>query len=75
MNAGGDCLSVTEMLLLQSGGFDRMGGWHKLEVKSWLCSRYEICGISVCDYNEARISCQKASASNVVKCISHRAKE
>lgn len=75
MNTEGDCLSVTEMLLLQSGVFNNLGGWHKLEVKSWLCSRYERHDISVCDYNEARISCQKVSASNVVKYISHRAKE
>lgn len=70
-------MSVTALLLLQSGVFNNMGGrgWHKLEVKSWLCSRYERCDIFVFDYNEARISCQKASASNVVKYISHRAKE
>lgn len=62
-------------VLASEWGFQQYRGWHKLEVKSWLCSRYEKCGIFVFDYNEARISRQKASASNAVKYISRRAKE
>lgn len=56
-------------------GVSTIWGWHKPEVKPWLCSRFEEYGFFAFDFNEARISCQKTSASNVVKCISRIAKE